>query len=610
MNFSIGKKLFLGFGVLLFCILAYGAFVLFELGIIGSNNSEYVKRSADEIKITLASRLGPYLYETIAGGIINGGDPRRSAAWETAKTSALAEMAEVAALADTQVEKDWVAAASKDLDDIVNLYEDRLTPALAAGARADEIVRLDSEMTGLVGAMDSSLDKLKNSLSSENRVAETAMIKAISATKTASLLVSLLLLLVGMTVAVILTRLITRPLGVAVDLALAIAEGDLTRGLDESYTRAKDETGALAGALNKMAARMREAVVAIQGISGQVAEGSASLNLSVQQLSQGTAGLSTSAMQLSQGSSEQASSGEELSSSIEEMAANVRQNSDNAMQTEQIASKAAGDAKSGGTAVSETVEAMRLICSKIGVIEEIARNTNLLALNAAIEAARAGDAGKGFAVVASEVRKLAERSQTAAGEIGTMATKSVATAEKAGSLIAGVLTTVERTADLVQEITAASREQHTGTEQINKAILQLDAVIQQNASLSEELSSVSEEISAQAEEIAATSTDLKEKARGLEEAVAYFKTGDEGNRADRRTRDSLSRSDRNGVSHMSRQGAKPARRTLGIAGGATAAKGGTREGKPTNEDHGLALPQVGIAVKRQGDDRDEQFQDY
>ncbi|HUX36413.1 MAG TPA: methyl-accepting chemotaxis protein, partial [Rectinemataceae bacterium] len=299
MNFSIGKKLSLGFGVLLFCILAYGSFVLFELGIITSGNMEYVKRSGDEMQITLASRLGPFLYETIAGTIINSRDPGRQAAWEAAKTSALAEMAGVAPLADTQAERDWAAEAGKDLDGIIRLFEDKLIPALANGATTDETVRLDSEMTGLVSAMDSSLDKLKNSLSSDKALAEKAMLDALSAMRTASLLVSLLLLCGGIAVAIVLTRLITRPLRMAVDLALAIAEGDLTRGLDESYTRAKDETGALAGALNKMASRMREAVLTIQGISGEVAEGSVSLNLSVQQLSQGTAGLSTSAMQLS-----------------------------------------------------------------------------------------------------------------------------------------------------------------------------------------------------------------------------------------------------------------------------------------------------------------------
>jgi methyl-accepting chemotaxis protein len=212
---------------------------------------------------------------------------------------------------------------------------------------------------------------------------------------------------------------------------------------------------------------------------------------------------------MSQGATEQASSIEEVSASVEEMAANIRQNADNASQTEKIAMKAALDAKEGGEAVAQTVDAMKQIAGKISIIEEIARQTNLLALNAAIEAARAGEHGKGFAVVASEVRKLAERSQRAAGEITELSGSSVKVAEKAGGLLAKILPDVQKTAELVQEITAASKEQDSGAAQINKAIQQLDQVIQQNASASEEMSSTSEELASQAEQ--------------LQTAIAFFK---------------------------------------------------------------------------------------
>ena len=218
----------------------------------------------------------------------------------------------------------------------------------------------------------------------------------------------------------------------------------------------------------------------------------------------GSQEMTSSSETVSQGATEQSSSIEEVSSSVEQMSANIKQNADNATQTEKIANKAASDAIEGGNAVSQTVAAMKQIANKISIIGEISRQTNLLALNAAIEAARAGEHGKGFAVVASEVRKLAERSQKAAAEITELSGTSVAVAEKAGGLLARILPDVQKTAELVQEITAASREQDTGTTQISKAIQQLNQVIQQNASASEQMAATSEELASQAGRLQST----------------------------------------------------------------------------------------------------------
>jgi methyl-accepting chemotaxis protein len=223
----------------------------------------------------------------------------------------------------------------------------------------------------------------------------------------------------------------------------------------------------------------------------------------------GSQTLSAASEVMSQGATEQAASAEEASAAVEEMTANIRQNADNASATEKIAVQASEEAGRSGKAVDETVKAMQMIAEKIVIIEEIARQTNLLALNAAIEAARAGEEGKGFAVVAAEVRKLAERSQSAAAEINDLSISSVTVADEAGNMLRQLVPNIQRTAELVQEISAASREQDAGADQIARSIQQLDAVIQQNASASEEMASTSEELNSQADQ--------------LQHTIAYFK---------------------------------------------------------------------------------------
>ncbi|MDA8088223.1 MAG: methyl-accepting chemotaxis protein, partial [Nitrospiraceae bacterium] len=197
----------------------------------------------------------------------------------------------------------------------------------------------------------------------------------------------------------------------------------------------------------------------------------------------------------------------------------IMQNAENAQQTGSIATKAADDARESGVAVSGTVKAMKEISEKISIIEEIARQTNLLALNAAIEAARAGEHGRGFAVVASEVRKLAERSQTAAAEISGLSRGSVEVAEKAGQMLAKLVPDIQKTSELVLEISAASKEQNTGAQQVNQAIQQLDQVIQQNAGASEEMASTAEELSSQAEHLQSAMSFFKIEGAGHEPAV-------------------------------------------------------------------------------------------
>ncbi len=283
----------------------------------------------------------------------------------------------------------------------------------------------------------------------------------------------------------------TEALQKSVHVAEEVSQGNLT--IEHKPLSDQDKLG---HALIRMIGRLRnvvgEALAAAESVSA------------------GSEELSVSSEQVSQGATEQASAAEEASASMEQMASNIKQNADNAAQTEKMARQSAKDAEASGIAVNKAVEAMRTIAEKIGIVQEIARQTDLLALNAAVEAARAGEHGKGFAVVASEVRKLAERSQVAAAEIGSVSGSTVAAATEAGDMLNKLVPDIRRTAELVTEISAACREQDIGAEQINQAIQQLDTVTQQNASASEQISATSEELAAQAEE--------------LQKSIAFFRT--------------------------------------------------------------------------------------
>jgi len=269
------------------------------------------------------------------------------------------------------------------------------------------------------------------------------------------------------------------------NVAELVAEGDLAVAVVPL-----SEKDALGLALQHMVAKLREVVGDASGAAENVSSGS-------QQLS-------ATAQQLSQGATEQAAAAEQASASMEQMAANIKQSADNAAQTEKIARQSSVDAQASGEAVTRAVNAMQTIAEKIGIVQEIARQTDLLALNAAVEAARAGEHGRGFAVVASEVRKLAERSQTAAAEIGTMSSQTVKAAREAGEMLTRLVPDIKKTAELVTEISAACREQDIGGDQVNQAIQQLDKVTQQNASASEEMSATSEELAAQSEQLQAS----------------------------------------------------------------------------------------------------------
>ncbi len=276
-----------------------------------------------------------------------------------------------------------------------------------------------------------------------------------------------------------------------------VANGNLA--VEVRLLNNQDQTSVLA-VVGQMVTRLRTIVGEVNG--------------SVESVASGSEQLSATAEQLSQGATEQASATEEASAAMEQMAATIKQSADNAGQTERIARQSALDAIASGEAVGRAVDAMTTIADKILVVQEIARQTDLLALNAAVEAARAGEHGRGFAVVASEVRKLAERSQSAATEISSLSGQTSKAALSAGDMLARLVPDIQKTANLVSEISAANREMDTGASQINTAIRQLDTVTQQN--------------SGAAENVSETAIALTGQAAELQTSISFFRLGGGG----------------------------------------------------------------------------------
>ncbi len=455
MNITIKGKLLLNIAAAILAVASLISISSTGLGRLAELQDIGAQRANDSSDGFEAASLGAEMYQIIADAVINRNLDESARLWSAKKSEALSDIDKIAAMADTLDEKRWAEEARQGINGVISLYENKMLPLLKAdvGQSWERIRQIDGDIDGEAEKIASAMAQFAESMLKESKNADAEFDAAGRATSRNAIIAGIIILSLLTALSFWILFSISRPLREAVEVADAVAKGDLTQHIE---VKSKDEVGQLLRALKNMNESLAGIVFEVRGSTD-------SITTAAQEIAQGNA-------DLSQRTEEQASSLEETASSMEELTSTVRQNAENAKQANQLAMNASDIAVKGGKVVNEVVETMSSISASskkivdiISVIDGIAFQTNILALNAAVEAARAGEQGRGFAVVASEVRNLAQRSAAAAKEITALIDDSVEKVDsgskqvdQAGTTMVEIVQAVKRVTDIMSEIAAAS----------------------------------------------------------------------------------------------------------------------------------------------------------
>ncbi|MHB1121773.1 MAG: methyl-accepting chemotaxis protein [Ramlibacter sp.] len=508
-NWSTGARTGMGFGLLLAVTGLIAGLAVLRLHGVEQETLQMIQHGLAKERLAASWQLGTSTNAARTLALVRSDDPALQSALQQEITATSAAISRDQRALEGLLATPEERALSSSVAGRRTHYlaaRDAVAQLKVGGRGAEAVQASDSR---LVPALEAYVAAIGEMLQYQRRAidGEAVRVQALSqAARTEIALLALAALLLGTALAWWLTVEIRRPLAEALHIAQTVRSGDLSHDFE---TDRGGDFGRLLRGMGDMEDMLTELVTRIKASSDSIHEASGRIAAGNQDLSQRT--------------EEQAASLEQTAASMEQLTGTVKQNADNARQANQLAQSASEVAVHGGAVVGQVVDTMAAINGSsrkmgdiIGVIDGIAFQTNILALNAAVEAARAGEQGRGFAVVAAEVRSLAQRSAAAAKEIKTLIDDSVGKVDagsqlvvQAGATMQEIVGSIRRVTDIMGEIAAASHEQTTGIEQINRAISQMDQVTQQNAALVEQAS--------------AAAQSLQQQADGLAQAVGTFK---------------------------------------------------------------------------------------